>query len=74
MSLHGEEQFAVRALRAGASGYLTKAAASEQLVAAIRADRARRPLHQRDAGRADRDGRGGETGRRTSGSPTASSR
>src|SRR5579885_2465525 len=26
MSLHGEEQFAVRALRAGASGYLTKAA------------------------------------------------
>jgi two-component system invasion response regulator UvrY len=35
MSLHAEEQFAVRALRAGASGYLTKAAAPEQLVAAI---------------------------------------
>jgi two-component system invasion response regulator UvrY len=35
MSLHGEEQFAVRALRAGASGYLTKSAASEQLVAAF---------------------------------------
>lgn len=35
MSLHGEEQFAVRALRAGASGYLTKAAAAEQLIAAI---------------------------------------
>lgn len=35
MSLHGEEQFAVRALRAGAAGYLTKSAASEQLVAAI---------------------------------------
>ena len=35
MSLHGEEQFAVRALRAGASGYLTKSAAPEQLVAAI---------------------------------------
>ena len=35
MSLHGEEQFAVRALRAGASGYLTKAAAPEQLVAAV---------------------------------------
>jgi DNA-binding NarL/FixJ family response regulator len=35
MSLHGEEQFAVRALRAGASGYLTKAAAPDQLVAAI---------------------------------------
>lgn len=35
MSLHGEEQFAVRALRAGASGYLTKAAAPEQLVGAV---------------------------------------
>jgi len=35
MSLHGKEQFAVRALRAGASGYLTKAAAPEQLTAAI---------------------------------------
>jgi DNA-binding NarL/FixJ family response regulator len=35
MSLYGEEQFAVRALRAGASGYLTKAAAPEQLIAAI---------------------------------------
>ena len=35
MSLHGEEQFAVRALRAGASGYLTKSTAPEHLVAAI---------------------------------------
>ena len=35
MSLHGEEHFAVRALRAGAAGYLTKAAAPEQLVEAI---------------------------------------
>jgi len=35
MSLHGEEQFAVRALRAGASGYLTKSAAPEQLVSAL---------------------------------------
>lgn len=35
MSLHGEEQFALRALRAGAAGYLTKASAPEQLVAAI---------------------------------------
>lgn len=35
MSLHGEEQFAVRALRAGAAGYLTKSAAPEQLVTAI---------------------------------------
>jgi two-component system, NarL family, invasion response regulator UvrY len=35
MSLHGEEQFAVRTLRAGASGYLTKAAAPQQLVNAV---------------------------------------
>jgi DNA-binding NarL/FixJ family response regulator len=35
MSLYGEEQYAVRALRAGASGYLTKAAAPEQLVGAV---------------------------------------
>jgi len=35
MSLHAEEQFAVRALRAGASGYLTKSAAPENLVAAV---------------------------------------
>ncbi|HEX5057718.1 MAG TPA: response regulator transcription factor [Kofleriaceae bacterium] len=35
MSLHGEEQFALRALRAGAAGYLTKSTAPEQLVAAI---------------------------------------
>jgi len=35
LSLHGEEQFAIRALRAGAAGYLTKSAAPEHLVAAI---------------------------------------
>jgi DNA-binding NarL/FixJ family response regulator len=35
MSLHGEEQFALRALRAGAAGYLTKSTAPEQLVAAV---------------------------------------
>jgi two-component system, NarL family, invasion response regulator UvrY len=35
MSLHGEEQFAVRALRAGASGYLMKSVAPEQLVNAV---------------------------------------
>jgi DNA-binding NarL/FixJ family response regulator len=35
LSLHGEEQYAVRALRAGASGYLMKAAAPEQLIEAV---------------------------------------
>ncbi len=35
MSPHAEEHFAVRALRAGASGYLTKAAAPEELVEAV---------------------------------------
>jgi len=36
LSMYGEEQFAVRAIRAGASGYLNKESASEQLVVAIR--------------------------------------
>ena len=36
LSMHEEHQYAVRAIRAGASGYLTKESASAQLVAAIR--------------------------------------
>jgi len=36
LSMHGEAQYAVRALKAGASGYLTKESAADQLVAAIR--------------------------------------
>lgn len=36
LSMHPEEQYAVRALRAGASGYLTKESAPDELVAAIR--------------------------------------
>jgi len=36
LSMHGEKQYAARALKAGASGYMTKDTASEQLVAAIR--------------------------------------
>ena len=36
LSMHEEHQYAVRAIRAGASGYLTKESASVQLVAAIR--------------------------------------
>jgi len=36
LSMHPEEQYAVRALKAGASGYLTKESAPDELVAAIR--------------------------------------
>src|SRR5262249_5010828 len=36
LSTYPEDQFAVRAIRAGASGYLTKDSAPEQLVRAIR--------------------------------------
>lgn len=36
LSMHPEEQYAIRALRAGAAGYLSKQGAPEQLVTAIR--------------------------------------
>ena len=36
LSMHEESQYAVRAIRAGAAGYLTKESASKQLVEAIR--------------------------------------
>lgn len=36
LSMHGEQQYAVRAYKAGACGYLTKDSAPAQLVAAIR--------------------------------------
>ncbi|SHF77152.1 two component transcriptional regulator, LuxR family [Fodinibius roseus] len=36
LSVHSEERFAVRALRAGAYGYLTKSSISEDLIKAIR--------------------------------------
>lgn len=36
LSMHQEPQYAVRAIRVGASGYLTKESASAQLVSAIR--------------------------------------
>ena len=35
LSMHPEEQYAVRMLRAGAAGYLTKASASDKLISAI---------------------------------------
>ena len=36
LSMYSEDQYALRALKAGASGYLTKMAAADQLVEAIR--------------------------------------
>lgn len=36
LSMHREDQFAVRALKAGASGYLTKGSAPDVLISAIR--------------------------------------
>ena len=36
LSMHEEEQYAVRALKAGAAGYMTKESAGAQLLAAIR--------------------------------------
>lgn len=36
LTMHSEEQFAIRALKAGASGYLTKETVPEELVRAIR--------------------------------------
>ncbi len=36
LSIYPEEQYAVRALRSGASGYLTKESAPDELIAAIR--------------------------------------
>lgn len=36
MSMHPEDQYAMRVLKAGASGYLTKESASDELVRAIR--------------------------------------
>ena len=36
LSMHGEPQYAARALKAGAAGYLTKDSAAEKLVGAIR--------------------------------------
>jgi len=35
LSIYPEEQYAVRAFRAGASGYLTKASAPNELISAI---------------------------------------
>ncbi|HXM82387.1 MAG TPA: response regulator transcription factor [Burkholderiales bacterium] len=36
LSMHGEKQYAARALKAGASGYMTKESAAQELLGAIR--------------------------------------
>lgn len=36
LSMHEEQQYAIRAIRAGAAGYMTKESASAQLISAIR--------------------------------------
>ncbi|MEW6569677.1 MAG: response regulator transcription factor [Nitrospirota bacterium] len=36
LSVHSEEQYAVRSLKAGASGYLTKESAPDELIAAVK--------------------------------------
>ena len=36
LSMHAEEQYALRSLRAGANGYVTKDSAAEELVSAVR--------------------------------------
>ncbi|WP_286939291.1 response regulator [Achromobacter sp. UBA4530] len=36
LTMHGEQQYAVRAIKAGAAGYLTKDSAAEELVVAVR--------------------------------------
>lgn len=36
LSMHAEDQYAVRSIRAGAAGYLTKEAATENLIEAVR--------------------------------------
>ena len=44
LSMHPEERFAVRALRLGAAGYLSKSTPSEEIVSAVRAAATRAPL------------------------------
>ena len=53
LSMHQELQYAVRAIKSGASGYLTKESAPAQLVQAIAQDRRGRRLRQRRGGRSN---------------------
>ena len=51
LSVHPEDQYAVRTLKAGASGYLTKESAPEELVRAIRKILRRREICELDVRR-----------------------
>ncbi len=55
--MHEEHQYAVRAIKAGASGYLTKDSAATQLVVGDPQGRGGRRVHQRRSRRATRAGR-----------------
>ena len=55
LSVHPEDQYAVRALRSGAAGYLTKDHSPEQLVDAIRKVHRGGRVRESHAGRAARD-------------------
>jgi len=46
LSMHPEEQFAIRAMRAGASGYLTKECAGDELGPRDTESAERREIHQ----------------------------
>jgi DNA-binding response OmpR family regulator len=50
LSMHREDQYAIRSLKAGASGYLTKQSAPRELVGAIRQVASRPALRERPAG------------------------
>jgi len=51
LSMHPEEQYARRALKIRAAGYLTKDSIPEELKEAVSANTHRRPVRQRDSGR-----------------------
>ena len=62
LSMHAEHQYAARALKAGASGYLTKDSAAEQLVGALRKVAAG-GLHVSEAAAASLVSSGGQSSR-----------
>jgi DNA-binding NarL/FixJ family response regulator len=75
LSVHPEDQFAVRALRAGASGYVTKDHSGTELLDAVRrVFRGGRYVSDSSPSGSPPSSTHASRGCRTSGSPTASSR